>query len=402
MTLHPLPPPLSLLQARLWSIQQQQDGRVYYTSGIIALEGMLDVKAFQRAVQYMVNRHEILRTTFRPLPGMDVPMQIVMDEVDQVCQVESLENLDEASQQAQLEAVFKAVRAGIGDLTRSPLLISLLKLSPEKHALLISLPALCADATTLQLFVDELGRIYAACLQGTEFDEETLQYIDISAWQNNLLEAEEAEQWRAYWHDIDLSGLDQTPLPFTRSQLLPREHQEAAPAVQNYCWKLADEESQRLQQAAQQMQVGMEAWLLACWHLVLARLTEAEDLVLGVGCDGRHYEELSNVPGLHSRYVPASLHYNEQRPFSQHVLYIEHVLQEERELQEYFCWPPVEAAGSAAGDLPAHKFPLSYFYERWPGEVRAGGCAGACCSVIGNWSQQDSSSGYCTWVMSCN
>ena len=63
----------------------------------------------------------------------------------------------------------------------------------------MSLPALCADTVALKNLVRELSRCYAACLQGDERSDTSLQYADIAQWQNQLLEADDPEAETEYW-----------------------------------------------------------------------------------------------------------------------------------------------------------------------------------------------------------
>src|ERR1700731_3138793 len=48
--------------------------RTYYQ---VRLEGPLDVLRLQRALERVVERHEILRTTFSQMPGFSMPRQVI-------------------------------------------------------------------------------------------------------------------------------------------------------------------------------------------------------------------------------------------------------------------------------------------------------------------------------------
>ena len=67
---------LSFQQVRQWSLQGESQG--YRAQCTILLEGELDRDRLQMAVQEVVSRHEILRTVFRFVPGMEVPVQVVV------------------------------------------------------------------------------------------------------------------------------------------------------------------------------------------------------------------------------------------------------------------------------------------------------------------------------------
>src|SRR5437763_6596706 len=188
---------------------------MYRTQCAVRLEGKLDREVFQKALQHVINRHGILRTIFHVLPGMEMPMQVVATHTEMCCPTISLEDLGEAEQAAQLAERFRAMQEEPFDLVQGPLCrAELVRLSVYKHILLLNLPALCADASALKHFIADLSQAYD--LQGETLAEEPLQYADVSAWQDELLQEEDAELHREYWRKIDLSGLSLFRLPFER------------------------------------------------------------------------------------------------------------------------------------------------------------------------------------------
>src|ERR1043166_9670354 len=57
-----------------------RESRAYFLQASCRLVGSLDVKAFQRAWQTVVDRHAILRTTFR-WEGLSKPLQAIHETV---------------------------------------------------------------------------------------------------------------------------------------------------------------------------------------------------------------------------------------------------------------------------------------------------------------------------------
>ena len=70
---------LSHQQRSLWSEQQRQ-GHEYRALGAVLIEGDVRSELLKSAVQTVVDRHEILRTTFQQNPGMPFPFQVVAGE----------------------------------------------------------------------------------------------------------------------------------------------------------------------------------------------------------------------------------------------------------------------------------------------------------------------------------
>src|SRR6185503_14953200 len=70
---------LSPQQKYVW--QLQGEGPLYCCQCAILMEGTLRTEALREAIEKVVRRNEILRTTFDCLPGMDAPIQTIFDEV---------------------------------------------------------------------------------------------------------------------------------------------------------------------------------------------------------------------------------------------------------------------------------------------------------------------------------
>src|SRR4051812_46420831 len=68
--------PASFAQERLWLLDQLEPGRATYNIPLnFRLRGSVDSKALRRAFEYLVERHEVLRTTFDARDGE--PQQVV-------------------------------------------------------------------------------------------------------------------------------------------------------------------------------------------------------------------------------------------------------------------------------------------------------------------------------------
>ncbi|HEY2499284.1 MAG TPA: hypothetical protein VGK24_19665, partial [Candidatus Angelobacter sp.] len=69
---------LSAQQKQVW--QAQRESRVQPSQCVLSLEGTLDVPRLRAAVERLVRRYEVLRTDFVCLPGMALPLQVILAE----------------------------------------------------------------------------------------------------------------------------------------------------------------------------------------------------------------------------------------------------------------------------------------------------------------------------------
>ena len=201
---------LSPQQSQIWRVQQSgQSARC-----AVLIEGQLNVKSLRLAIEKVIERHEILRTTFQRIAGMDTPLQVINESSRLgLCEYE-LSHLDAEHQQARLEILFQQLDQSF-DLEESPTLqTAFVTLSPFKHVLLFAVPSLCADRVSFENLTSEISRTYAACMRGEVVEDETVQYADVSGILNDLLESEDTKAGREYWQKYAGHESFEVHLPF--------------------------------------------------------------------------------------------------------------------------------------------------------------------------------------------
>ena len=193
--------PLSWAQQRLWFMQHMAPESSFYNVPVnLPLHGIINVKALQRALQYVVERHEVLRTVFPDNTGEPVQQVLPVDPMPL-----PLHDLSHVSPQdrpaaAHLAASEEARRPF--DLHRGPMLRAcLLKLSATEHHLLITLHHIVCDGWSMQILLRELAAAYEAIVKGIRITLPTLpiQYVDFSIWQRQHFSGKRLEHELNYW-----------------------------------------------------------------------------------------------------------------------------------------------------------------------------------------------------------
>lgn len=324
---------LSQQQKRLWQLQSDHPEATYRVNCRVHIAGNLDVSALQRAIDQVIQRHEVLRTTFHRLPGLTIPVQVIGESKHLDLPMHDLSTDDPGRQQERI-AEWRQ-NTDDANLEEGPLLqLALFKLGNNEHLLHIDLPALCADSASMKNLVEEISQAYAIQTRGDgHLAEDPMQYVDISEWQNELMESEDAEQAHRFWGGINFLEVLDIFLPlekpfFTGSRFKP----------QAYAWTVPAELTGKLEAVADNMDVSFSAFLQACWRTLLWRLTGQSDIVVGTVTDGRNYEELQTAVGMLSRHVPIRGHLEEGTVFSDLARQTEKSVEAALEWQEYFSW----------------------------------------------------------------
>lgn len=160
----------------------------------------------------VVAKHEALRTLFCKEPGVKVPLQVIVEESKPAWEVIELEKSNAA---ARRDEVLEDHRRRTIDWEQGPLVrCTLCRLSDDEHWLLISLPAMCADARTLRNLADESATRYRAITQHVP-DEESVQYAQFAEWQNELLAEEDTAKGQQFWQEV-LADPASISLPFEK------------------------------------------------------------------------------------------------------------------------------------------------------------------------------------------
>ena len=149
---------LSPQQERLWLLQQKHPGP-YCAQCSWLLEGPLDRPKLRRLLNVLVERHEILRTTFQNLPDVLIPVQVISEAASIAWHEYDLMGLSQSAQQERLETLFQQQCTSC--FAQGPSLVcEIIKLEPKRHVLNLCLPALCADLKSLRNLLSEFCVAY--------------------------------------------------------------------------------------------------------------------------------------------------------------------------------------------------------------------------------------------------
>ncbi len=288
---------LSFSQQRLWFLDtlDRAAGAAYHMPVALRLTGALDRAALRAALDRIVARHEILRTTFATAKGQ--PFQRIADASAGFALVEQdLRELPAGEQQASVARLGEAEAAAPFDLAAGPLIRGrLLALGAEQHVLLITQHHIVSDGWSIGVLVEELAALYDAFRQQRPDPLPALpiQYADYAAWQRDWLRGDALAGQVAFWRGHLQGAPALLELPTDR----PR------PAVQRYAGRSLAFTFPRplgdaLRQLSQQHGTTLFMTLLAGWASLLGRLSGQDDVVVGTPVANRRRAELEPLIGF--------------------------------------------------------------------------------------------------------
>lgn len=304
--------PLSFSQKRLW-FQNQLDGSsaAYNIPVTIQLDGNLNLNALQRAVETIVQRHEILRTSFRSVDG--VPDQVITPEFRTAIDKTDLRAISGTAQMDELQRLLVSEAQRPFDLGQLPLFRTFLfQLSAESHVFLLNFHHIIYDGWSIDCLTNEISALYEAFSleRPNPLPELPIQYADFSQWQQQRLTGETLDNLASYWRRQMDGAPAQLELPTDR----PR------PPVQNFrgrshFFSLDPELALNLQTLSQESGVTLFMTLLAAYAAMLSNYSRQEDIVIGCPAANRSRSELESLIGFFVNTLPMRVQMHENPTF---------------------------------------------------------------------------------------
>ncbi len=287
--------PLSYGQQRLWFIDRLEgSSRKYNLMESLRLRGELNVTALEKAINTIVERHEVLRTHFREVDGE--PWQVIEPVLRIPIAFEDWRGMAKEEKESKVAAALESEGAKAFDLEQAPLLrIRVLRLEDQEHILLRTVHHIVSDGWSEGVFNRELMALYQAYCEGAEnlLPPLPIQYADFTLWQRKQEERGELEEGLKYWKE-KLAGIpEELNLAVEQKR---RDAQRLEGDVQRSAFSA--ELTAQIKQVSQDAQASTYMTLLAAFVVLLARHSGQEDIVVGSPIANRQESKLEGLIGF--------------------------------------------------------------------------------------------------------
>ncbi|HLL85560.1 MAG TPA: condensation domain-containing protein, partial [Longimicrobium sp.] len=287
--------PLSFAQRRLWFLDRMVPvSAVYNVPTGVRIRGALDVGALRRALDEVVRRHEVLRSSYTQVEGE--PVQVTAPAAPVELPLDDLTALPpEASGAESLRIANVEVRTPF-DLARGGLLRArLVRLAADEHLLLLTAHHIVTDGWSVAVMFRELATLYGAFAAGREspLPELALQYADYAAWQREQLRGERMDRLAAYWTRQMEGAPALLELPTDR----PRPA-EATFGGRMLRFELPAALVSELHALARREGASLFMVLMTAFSAVLSRWSGQDDVVVGTPVANRERAETEGMIGL--------------------------------------------------------------------------------------------------------
>ncbi|MFA0964352.1 amino acid adenylation domain-containing protein [Roseivirga sp. BDSF3-8] len=340
-------------QRRLWFLYRLDPyGSSYNIPAEFEIGEKADPEIVQKALSEVINRHESLRTTFRDQDGE--PRQVIHSsktvrwklKVDNIHTEDDPEAAYHRLSSVDLQTPF--------DLEHGPLFRArLIHTQAHSSLLMLTLHHVIADGISLEILKRDLHEAYAALKAGHSpgFSPLPLQYKEYAAWVNRRLADDHDGLLRKYWLNKLSGQLSPLDLPFD----YPLRN-----AVTNrgamFRTAIPSEVLEPLKKLAERYSTSLFTVLISGFSILLQRICNQKDIIIGTPVAGRNHEELQGLVGFFLNTVMLRVAVDDQGSFENHLKAVRQTVMDGLDHQEY----PFEKI-VAELDVPRdiNRFPVS-------------------------------------------
>jgi len=281
---------LSYNQLSMWLIHQDApDSAAYNVAVSRHIPAAVAVAALRRALQALVDRHAMLRTTYH-IGAEGLPVQRTAASAAVELGVQQVPGLDDESLRARLEADCRRPF----DLQNGPVFrASLYTRGPADHVLLMVAHHIACDGLSSAILREDLTPLYmeAAGFPAPPLPPLDKHYADFIHWQTQLLESAAGIRLGDGWL-ARLQGAQDFDVPGDLPRPAQKDYRGASVSA-----TVDASLTGQLRQLAREQDVTLYVLMLAVFDAMLYRLTGSDELLVGTPTAGRSLPGLARVVG---------------------------------------------------------------------------------------------------------
>lgn len=276
--------PLSFAQQRLWIHDQLEPDIPNNISNALLIQGHLRLDILQRALDAIVERHEILRTKYSVVS--EEPVQTVNPACSVPIIYNDLRNCSEDEREVEIRHCMSREARYLFDLSGDLMMRTvLIRLSDTEHVLILTMHQIASDSRSMMIFFQELLSGYGAFSEGRPFPlpELPVQYADFACWRRKWMSGDVLQRQLSYWQNQLAGSPSFLKLPSDRTRPSFSNLRGASHTI-----VLPETLTLSLRQLIDQEGITMFVMMMAAFKTLLYRYTGQGDLSVGTFLPNRN------------------------------------------------------------------------------------------------------------------
>ncbi|RBM55274.1 non-ribosomal peptide synthetase/type I polyketide synthase [Vibrio tarriae] len=306
---------LSINQSRLWYLAKSQASEDSWLMHFAwDMHGKLDIDALQKTLDFLVIKHESLRTSLvefelhNPVLHVNPPQSVSLKHI-------KLSSGSEEEQYAEREQVLQEATQRHMPLHNKVLVEgTLIEQTPQVFTLLLTFHHVASDGWSMGIIFDDFNAFYNALTLGQSLPSlsSAYQYRDFAHWQNLEHSSEGIKDSVAFWKDylVQLPEVHKLPLDHPRPSVLSGKG-----AIHHHVISKAMVE----QIEAMSTQFGATPFMVLHTSLsvLFGLLSDQKDVVISTAVANRTRAEFESIVGLFVHTMLLRCQWLDEQTFSQ-------------------------------------------------------------------------------------
>lgn len=326
--------PLSFSQERLWFMYQwEPESPAYNIPSIYEIPVEIDRFKLEQALNMLVERHEILRTTYKAVEEETLQVVHPFDPItlEFFDLSGSLETIPGRRQEMEEMIKQRAVLPFRID-QELPIRAYLFTLGPKQHFLMLNIHHIACDGWSLGVMMNEIQQSYKALIRNEQalLAPLQVQYADFASWQRSFMTGDVLDYHKNYWLDVFQGEIPVLELP-TDKPRPPVKTSNGALLIRELPQGFFDQ----LQKWCKEEDVTPYMMTLAAYAVLLYRYTGQKDLIIGTPVANRSHSQIEGNVGFFVNTLPIRIQLDETTTFREMVQQVKRITLEAQEHQDF-------------------------------------------------------------------
>ncbi|MBL1210748.1 condensation domain-containing protein [Geminocystis sp. GBBB08] len=293
---------LSNLQQGILFHSLYEENKGLYVEQIVGdLTEKIDRDLFTQTWQQIINRHDILRTSFI-WENVEQPQQIINEVINFNLNTQDWSHLSLEKIQQKFEQFLKEDREKGFNLQQAPLMnLSLFKLEENHYKMLWTFHHILLDGRSFTLILKEVFNLYSAKL-----NQENLNLSEPIPYQNyiNWLQEQDLQKAQDFWQHQFKNFTNPTNIKIQKftNQIINNQEKNRETIT------LSKELTQNLHKFVQENNLTLNTLIQGAWALLLSRYSGDNDIIFGAVRACRHsVKNAESIIGLLINTIPVRI-----------------------------------------------------------------------------------------------
>ncbi|WP_291286920.1 non-ribosomal peptide synthetase [Flavobacterium sp.] len=307
--------PLSSSQYRMWNICSidSQANKAYNIRIIDVKNAAVNIAPFTKALQHLIERHEILRTAFVTNENGE-PRQVVVpvEKLDPL-EIEYLDLRNSETLEKNLQQALAATGDVSFDLETPPLMkVGLISAKDDQWIVSILFHHIIFDGWSTDVFVKELYALYENYNEGKEvvLPPLAVQFKDYASWEQSTIKSDAIAADKEYWLKQFEGNLP--ILSELGDQKRPNIKTHNGGVISKV---LEGSVLKELNSLCDRQEVSLFMVFLAAANVLIYKNTGDQDIITGSPIVNRDYPELFDQIGFYANTIPLRTHLEDNVSF---------------------------------------------------------------------------------------